>query len=243
MKKIYGLLLSLFLVSNAYALPKGFVYLSDVAPDIIQDMRYATTNNFIGNPIPGYKKGVCILSRQAAEQLQKAQKAIKAQGYTLKVYDCYRPQQAVNYFYKWSQNPKDQRNKAEFYPRENKNELFAKDYIALSSGHSRGSTMDLTLVKLTDLQPKSYDGHLTRCFDKTPKYQNDNSLDMGTRYDCLDRRANVANKEISQVQHNNRLLLGQLMKKYGFKPYYSEWWHYTLRNEPYPKSYFNFPVA
>ncbi|MDP2362225.1 MAG: M15 family metallopeptidase, partial [Ignavibacteria bacterium] len=118
MKKITLSILLLLANIAIYALPKGFVYLHEIAPDIIQDMRYATANNFIGNPIPGYKKGVCIVTRQAGEQLKKAQQEIKTKGYTLKVYDCYRPQKAVNYFYHWSQDPEDQRQRAAFYPRE-----------------------------------------------------------------------------------------------------------------------------
>lgn len=242
MKKICLSLLLLGLSTSLFALPKGFVYLSDIAPDILQDMRYVTSNNFIGNPIPGYKRETCILTQEAAEQLKAAQDEIKPKGYSLKVYDCYRPQRAVTYFYKWSQNPKDQRKKEEFYPRENKSELFPKGYIALYSGHTRGSTIDLTLVKLGK-QPKNSLKPLVRCYAKTPGYQNDNSIDMGTRYDCLDKTAHVAYPNLSKTQHKNRLLLSRLMKRHGFKPFASEWWHYTLKNEPFPKTYFNFKVA
>lgn len=241
MKKISIILLLVLINSGVYALPKGFVYLHDVAPDILQEMRYATSNNFIGNPVPGYKRGTCIVTKEAARQLVKAEKAIKTKGYTLKVYDCYRPQKAVNYFYKWSQNPEDQRQKAEFYPRENKKDLFERNYIALSSGHSRGSTLDLTLVKLgtskvTNKQP------ITRCYDKSPAYLNDNSINMGTRFDCMDRTANIHYSHLSKDQQANRALLKNLMNQYGFKPYFNEWWHFTLRNEPYPDTYFNFSV-
>lgn len=240
--KHHSVFLLLFASSLCHALPKGFVYLHDVAPDIIQDMRYATADNFIGNPIPGYKQGVCIVTKEAGEQLRKAEQAIKAKGYTLKVYDCYRPQKAVNYFYKWSQNPKDQRQKAEFYPREMKKELFPHNYIAQYSGHTRGSTVDLTLVKLTPSLQKNNAPSLTRCYDQSPEYLNDNSIDMGTRFDCLDVSANIPYSNLSKVQKANRRLLKNLMIRYGFKPYFYEWWHFTLKNEPYPKTYFNFPV-
>lgn len=142
------LLLLIFAFETVYALPKGFVYVHDLAPEIIEDLRYVGSNNFIGHPIPGYKANHCILTTAAAEQLAKAEKAALDMGYTIKVYDCYRPQRAVNAFYQWSQNPKDSKMKANFYPREAKSYLFAKGYIAQASGHTRGSTIDLSLVKL-----------------------------------------------------------------------------------------------
>ncbi|CEG57883.1 M15 family metallopeptidase [Legionella fallonii] len=243
MRKISLFIFCSFVTITSFALPQGFVYLHDVAPDIIQDMRYATSNNFIGNSIPGYKKGVCIVTQQAAEQLKKAQKEIKAKGYSLKVYDCYRPQRAVNYFYQWSQKSADQRQKAAFYPREPKDQLFKRDYIALSSGHTRGSTVDLTLVKLNSPAKKQNSIPFTRCYDISPNYADDDSIDMGTRFDCLDRTAHIHYDHLSKSQKENRLLLQQLMIKNGFKPYLYEWWHYTLKKEPYPNTYFDFPVS
>lgn len=242
MNKTTTFILFFIFSATSYALPKSFVYLHDVAPDIIQDMRYATSNNFIGNPIPGYKKGVCIVTKAVGEQLNKAEQEIKAKGYTLKVYDCYRPQRSVNYFYKWSQKLNDQRQKASFYPRENKKELFDRKYIALSSGHTRGSTLDLTLVKLDSSSKKSSKNHLTRCYGKSPNYLDDNSIDMGTRFDCLDISAHIHYSKLSKTQQKNRMLLQKLMISYGFKPYLYEWWHYTLNNEPYPNNYFTFLV-
>ncbi|KTD33212.1 D-alanyl-D-alanine dipeptidase [Legionella nautarum] len=234
------ILSSLSLIANA--LPQGFVYLSDLAPSIIQDLRYTTGNNFIGHPIPGYKASRCILTVAAATQLAKIQKAANKMGYSLKVYDCYRPQRAVNAFYQWSQNPYDNRMKAFFYPREDKKNLFAKGYIAEHSGHTRGSTVDLTLVKIgaTYRHSKSI---TSLCFGKTPHYRNDDSIDTGTRFDCMDVSANVFYPDLSQQQKANRLLLRHLMLANGFKPYPQEWWHFTLRNEPYPKTYFDFPVS
>jgi D-alanyl-D-alanine dipeptidase len=242
MKKYISLLFLIILSTTSHALPKGFVYLHDVAPDIIQDMRYASSNNFIGNPIPGYKKGSCIVTRQAGEQLKNAEQEIKAKGYALKVYDCYRPQTAVNYFYHWSQDFHDERHKAAFYPREIKKELFKKKYIALSSGHTRGSTLDLTLVKLDGSSKIANKTHLTRCYAKSANYLNDDSIDMGTRFDCLDKSANINYSNLSKSQQANRLLLKKLMVRHGFKPYFYEWWHYTLNNEPFPDTYFDFPV-
>ncbi|AMV15629.1 M15 family metallopeptidase [Legionella pneumophila serogroup 1] len=242
MKKISALIFLSLISMASFSLPKGFVYLHDVAPDIIEDIRYATHNNFIGNPIPGYKRGVCIVTRQTAQQLKKAEEYIKPKGYTLKVYDCYRPQRAVDYFYKWSRNAKDNRMKPEFYPREIKQDLFDRGYIALTSGHTRGSTLDLTLVKLTASQEKKSNHPLTRCYDKKPGYLDDDSIDTGTRFDCLDVSANIDYSRLSKNQKANRKLLQKLMSRFGFRPYYYEWWHFTLKNEPYPDTYFNFPV-
>ena len=237
-----ALIFFVFILLNqlGHALPKNFVYLHDIAPDIIEDIRYATANNFIGNKIPGYKRGVCILTKHAAQQLKKAQAAAKTKGYTIKVYDCYRPQKSVNYFYRWSKNSKDQRHKAAYYPRVKKADLFKEKYIAHSSGHSRGSTIDLTLVPLH----QSAQSHIpmTRCYAQTPDYNDDNSIDTGTRFDCLDKRANLGYSGLSMKQKENRKLLKTLMIANGFKPYFYEWWHFTLNNEPYPDHYFNFSV-
>ncbi|GGI88424.1 M15 family metallopeptidase [Legionella impletisoli] len=213
-----------FVNSTALALPANFVYLSDVAPDIIQDMRYATSNNFTGRPVPGYAASRCILTRPAALKLKEAQARLKAQGYGLKVFDCYRPQRAVNAFLRWSKNPNDTHTKQAYYPHEDKNHLFQKGYIAEYSGHSRGSTVDLTIIKLE------------KSLDTT------SDLDMGTSFDYFDRSAHVFYKHLTPLQKKNRLLLRQVMISQGFKPYGKEWWHFTLKNEPYPQSYFNFPV-
>lgn len=242
MQRILTLIILSSLSFGANALPKGFVYLSDLAPSIIQDLRYTTSNNFIGNPIPGYKASRCILTLATAEQLAKIQKAANKMGYSLKVYDCYRPQRAVNAFYQWSQNPKDTRMKALFYPREDKKYLFAKGYIAEHSGHTRGSTVDLTLVQIGAAYPRSIP-ITSLCFGKTANYRNDDSIDTGTRFDCMDVSAKVFYPDLSQQQKANRLLLRHLMLDNGFKPYSQEWWHFTLRKEPYPETYFDFPVS
>ncbi|BCA94290.1 D-alanyl-D-alanine dipeptidase [Legionella antarctica] len=242
MKKITLFILLLLINTTSYGLPNGFVYLHEIAPDIIQDIRYATANNFIGSPIPGYEKRVCIVTRQAGEQLRKAQQKIKAKGYSLKVYDCYRPQKAVNYFYQWSQNPEKQQQKTAFYPREIKKNLFKNNYIALYSGHSRGSTIDLTLVKSSNPSKNTSKTNLMRCYDRSPNYLDDDSINMGTRFDCLDKSAHIYYPNLSKIQQKNRLLLKKLMLRHGFRPYLYEWWHYTLNNEPYPSTYFDFPV-
>lgn len=225
---------------GCYALPSGFVYLNQVAPSIIEDMHYASTQNFTGSKIPGYKTPQCIVTTQTAEQLKKAQDEFLKKGYSIKVYDCYRPQKAVTYFYKWSRNIHDQKTKAYYYPREQKNMLFAKGYIAEHSGHSRGSTIDLTLVPLS--KKALTHNPLTRCYAQSERYQNDNSINMGTRFDCFDPSAEVFYPHISNVQKQNRMLLRKTMIKFGFTPYEKEWWHFTLKNEPFPNSYFDFNI-
>ncbi len=232
---------ALYLLSTAgLALPNGFVYLHQLAPDIEQDMRYAQNYNFIGQPVPGYHKGLCILSKETALQLYRANQAIQRQGYRIKVYDCYRPQRAVDAFYQWSKDKNNQKMKDRFYPREAKADLFKNGYIARRSGHSRGSTVDLTLVKIGKSQ--AVKSPLTACYDRSIHYLDDNSIDMGTRHDCLDRAAHYDYVHLSNAQKKNRQRLKQLMQDYDFRPYSKEWWHFTLNKEPYPNRYFNFNV-
>ncbi|NNM58751.1 MAG: M15 family metallopeptidase [Legionellales bacterium] len=242
-KNCFFLILLLPCLAQA-ALPKGFVYLGSVDPNIQQAIRYAGYHNFIGRPITGYGRPVCILTQPAAESLENAEKMLLASGYSLKVYDCYRPQRAVDDFYTWSKNPKDQLMKAEFYPRTDKAKLFDLGYIALQSGHSRGSTVDLTLVPLP-LKPEALytpGQKLEACYAPYKQRFQDNSIDMGTGYDCLDVTAHVNNPSISRQAYQNRLLLRKVMIENGFVPYDNEWWHFTLKNEPYPKRAFDFPV-
>lgn len=226
----------------AYAqLPNGFVYLSDIDPTIIQEIRYAGSHNFIGRPITGYKKPICILTKKAALKLKKVQSSLYKRGYSLKVYDCYRPKSATNEMYKWSQDSDSQEMKTEFFPRVKKSELFEKGYIALYSGHNRGSTVDLTIVDMSNLKQEKYNtaNASTSCFSKN-RFK-DNSIDMGTGFDCLDSTANINNDEVSAQARKNRLMLQAAMKRYGFVPYSNEWWHFTLRHEPFRK-YYDFPV-
>lgn len=199
--------------------PGNFVYVTEIIPNIKQDMRYFGSNNFVGRPITGYKKPVCILSSAAAHALLKVQTALNEQNLGLLVYDCYRPQMAVNDFILWSQNS-DERTKSLFYPNIDKKELFKRGYIARRSGHTRGSTVDLTIVDLTSNQV----------------------LDMGTPFDYLDPLSHPDNRDITPEQFKNRMLLRSLMSKHGFMPIRTEWWHFTLKNEPYKNTYFNFFV-
>jgi len=230
------------LLALAVAAPSSFVALDEVDPTILQDMRYATAYNFVGRRIDGYQEPLCILTRRAAKALHEAQQALEPEGYTLKVYDCYRPQRAVDHFVRWSRNG-SQRMKREFYPRVDKSRLFDEGYIARRSGHSRGSTVDLTLVKLpAKPQPRwTRDRKLVPCTAPKSKRFPDNSVGMGTSYDCFDVRSHTVNA--TGRARRNRLLLKRTMEDAGFEHYPNEWWHFTLRNERYPNRYFDFPVA
>ena len=230
------------LVALALA-PPQFVALDQVDPTIQQDMRYATNHNFVGRRIKGYREPVCILTRPAARALHRAQQALAPKGYGLKVYDCYRPTRAVDQFARWAGNPADQKMKREFYPHVEKRRAFDLGYIAHRSGHSRGSTVDLTLVALPPKTQPPWDGKLRSCFARYRRRFADNSVNMGTGYDCIDPRAHTFDRGITGRAHRNRLLLRRAMEKAGFAPYDNEWWHFTLRGEPYPEKYFNFPVA
>lgn len=244
--KVFGWvsLLCLYLLPNtSWALPKGFVYLDKIAPSIIQNMRYASSYNFIGRPITGYSRGRCILTHQAADKLANIQAQALNKGYSLKVYDCYRPQRAVDDFFQWSKNSQNGMKQA-FYPREDKTTLFTKGYIAKYSGHSRGSTVDLSLVPLKQKTKKHRSNkELSACFAPYKKRITDDSVDMGTNYDCLDKSAHVFYKKITKRARYNRYLLRKLMINNGFYPYSKEWWHFTLRNEPFKRQYFNFLVS
>lgn len=225
--------------------PPDFVSLTDVDPTILLDIRYDTAHNFTGSPVNGYQAPMCILTRPAADALSRAQRAFVEQGYSLKVYDCYRPQRAVDDFVAWAADPTDQTMKAEFYPRVDKSQLFADGYIAERSGHSRGSTVDLTLVALPARQEPAYaDGEpLSACTVPAPQRFPDNTIDMGTGYDCFDPLAHTLDPRVQGEQLKNRLLLRDGLADQGFENYENEWWHYTFKPETFPDKYFDFPVA
>ena len=221
--------------------PEDFVYLSDIDPTILQEIRYATAHNFIGEPIRGYQKPICMLTKKAALQLKEVQSEIYKKGYSLKVYDCYRPRIATKQMLDWSQN-NNQLMKLEFYPRVKKEKLL-DGYIAAYSGHNRGSTVDLTIVKRDRLEQEQYQSGqpLMPCY-VNDRFK-DNSIDMGTGFDCLDIAAHFNYSKISIQAKRHRKILRQLMKRYGFKPYQAEWWHFTLKNEPHKRTYFEFPIT
>lgn len=225
--------------------PKDFVTLASVDPTIIQEMRYFTPHDFVGERIDGYQQPICILTRPAAEALHKAQTRLRHKGYSLKVYDCYRPQRAVNHFVRWAKNLDDQAMKGEFYPNVDKTRLFEDGYIAEKSGHSRGSTMDLTIVKLPARPTRPYHPGepLVPCFAPKDERFPDNSIDMGTGFDCFDTLAHTLDPRVQGQQRANRLLLKSTLEGLGFVNLAEEWWHYTFQPEPYPDTYFDFPVS
>lgn len=224
--------------------PPDFVTLNEVDATILQDIRYATAHNFTGDRVTGYSAPVCILTRAAAEALARAQQQALARQYALKVYDCYRPQRAVDEFVSWARDLGDQRMKAEFYPRVDKSILFRDGYIAEHSGHSRGSTVDLTLVRLPVLPTRPYlpGESLVDCTAPASARFPDESIDMGSGFDCFDTLAHTLDARIHGSELTNRLLLKDILQPQGFVNYEDEWWHFTYQPEPYPDTYFDFPV-
>ena len=201
--------------------PSGFVLLSDYVPNIIQEIRYYSTYNFIGERIDGYEEPCAILSIEAARALKAVSNELFVQGYRIKVFDAYRPACAVKQFVLWGIEDQDIRMKPYFYPDLQKQDLFAEGYIAKLSSHSRGSTIDLTLLDM-----------------KTGK-----EVDMGSPFDLFSEKSHPDYRGITDEQYENRMLLQHVMVRNGFVPIDCEWWHFTLKNEPYPDTYFEFPVS
>lgn len=208
-------------------------------------MRYATPHTFLGVPVTGYREPVCLLTRSAAAALHRAQARLLRQGYSLKVYDCYRPQRAVDHFVRWAKDPADQRMKREFYPRVGKERLFEDGYIAERSGHSRGSTVDVTLVRLPARPARPYvpGERLVPCYAGREERFPDNSLDMGTGFDCFDTLAHTDDPRVRGARRANRDRLRAALEAQGFVNLPEEWWHFTYRPESFPDRYFDFPVA
>ena len=197
-----------------------FVMLADAVPDAILEIRYFGTYNFVGTRIDGYLEPTALLTREAADSLQAVSKDVMALGYRLKIYDAYRPQKAVDHFVRWAANIPDTLMKPYFYPDLDKSVLFVKGYIAKKSGHTRGSTVDLTL------------------FDMNTEKE----VDMGGTFDWFGPESHPDFRGITPAQFANRMILRRAMMRHGFKPISSEWWHFTLKNEPFPNTYFTFPV-
>jgi D-alanyl-D-alanine dipeptidase len=227
---------------GAGEMPKDFVYLRDIDPSIEQDMRYAGSNNFTGKPVPGYDAAECVLVRSAAEALKAVQADLKAKGLGLKVYDCYRPTQAVAAFVAWAKLPDDPGAKSVYYPNLDKAALFP-NYIATRSGHSRGATVDLTLIRLESPEPQPTEESAEACTAPQGSEAADGSLAMGTTFDCFDAKSTIIASNYTKEQHENRVALRDAMQARGFNDYDMEWWHFTLAMEPYPDSYFDFPIS
>jgi len=225
-------------------IPDNFADIKDVIPGIVLDIRYYSSYNFIGERIDGYLAAKCILTKEAADALSLVQKELEQFSLSLKIYDCYRPQRAVDHFVRWAEDIKDIKMQKEFYPTVDKKNLFKDGYIADKSSHSRGSTVDLTIVPIPVPRQEKYTAgqQLSECYHPADKRFSDNSIDMGTGFDCFHELSHTLNKNIGPRQRINRMLLKTLMEKHGFKNYELEWWHYTLKNEPYPDIYFNFAI-
>ena len=208
------LLLTSILAASTVERPADFVDIEDVADGVVVEARYFGTDNFVGAKVDGYLAPKCLLSAKAAKALAKVQARLAKMRLRLRIYDCYRPQRAVDHFVRWAQDPARTETRARFYPNVPKTKLFKRGYIASRSGHSRGSTVDLTI-----------DG-----------------LDMGTGWDYLDPLSHTADASMKPQVRANRLLLKSLMERHGFRNYSKEWWHYSLRREPHPKTFFDFPV-
>ena len=229
----------------ADTLPDGFVHLRDVAPTIVQEMRYHGPYNFVGEPIDGYEAPTCIVTAPAARALAKAQADLERRGLGLKVYDCYRPQRAVDHFVRWARNLNDERTKTAFYPDEPKRYLFSRGYIARRSGHSRGSTVDLSVVALprraadavplARLAPRLH-GARRRTLRRDGARHGDG---LRLPQPALGHRKHPG---VGEAALANRRMLREAMMQAGFRNYSKEWWHYTLRGEPFPDTYFDFPV-
>ncbi len=225
-------------------MPADFVYLRDVAPTILQDLRYAEYHNFIGKPLNGYFANECIVTNRAALALASVQHTLQQSRLSLKVYDCYRPQMAVDEMLAWGKKNNDNAMQAEFYPRLNKTQVLT-DYITIPSAHSRGSTVDVTLVNVPTYQQAEYHRGqpLSACYNPYLQRFADNSIDMGSGYDCLDKTAKPTTQHSSAVARAHRQLLREVMMAQGFVPSAKAWWHFSLQPEPYPDTTFNFPIV
>ena len=199
----------------------GFVSVGKAVPDVLLDIRYYSSFNFIGERIDGYEEPAALMAREAARALKAVSDEAKGLGFRLKIFDAYRPQKAVDHFVRWAKDPADIRMKQYFYPDLEKKDIIPRHYIAEHSGHSRGGTVDLTLFDMASQR----------------------DLDMGGTFDFFGERSHPDYAGVSESQYENRMLLQRLMVKHGFRPLDSEWWHFTLENEPWPDTYFTFPVT
>ncbi|MBT4880450.1 MAG: M15 family metallopeptidase [Alphaproteobacteria bacterium] len=222
----------------------GFSYLEDIDSTILQEVRYAGPHNFIGRPIDGYEAARCVVSDKLGQGIAAVQEEVRKDNYTLKVYDAYRPLRSVVNFAKWAMDLEDLLMKEEFYPEINKAHLFDLGYIGFRSQHSRGCAVDLTLVPLTIPDQDTYRSGDQLVDARLPKGQrfNDNSIEMGTGFDCFDEMSHTACPRISEEAKKNRAYLTKVMETHGFENYEKEWWHFSLKDEPFPETYFDFPV-
>lgn len=211
-------------------LPPNLTYLRDADPTIAQDIRYASFNNFTGKPLPGYDAAECVLTRDAAAALKAVQADLATANLALKVYDCYRPQRAVSAMARWSQDGKDSALTKRFFPNIDKSNLFSLGYIARVSRHSTGTAIDLTIIEANAAPAPAFDRSASYgpCTGPAAQRAPDNSIDMGSGYDCLDPKSNTANPGITGEQRQRRMQFVAAMRKRGFSNYFREWWHFTF---------------
>jgi len=201
-------------------LPEGFVYIDERIEDCILDAKYWGTDNFLGRPVAGYAQPLVVMSAEAAHACVQAAELLRRQGYIMKLFDAYRPQRAVDDFIAWVGDFSDQRRKRIHYPNVNKADMFELGYLARRSGHSRGSSVDLSLVDAATWQ----------------------ELDMGSIFDFMDVRSHIITPGLTARQEQNRAILREAMTACGFETYSCEWWHFNLIAEPHPDTYFDFPI-
>ncbi|WGD37707.1 M15 family metallopeptidase [Lysinibacter sp. HNR] len=223
--------------------PEGFVLLSEVDPTIQQEIRYFGDYNFMGHASEGYEVPACVLTIEAAQALKKVQANLADEGLGLKVYDCYRPQRAVNEFVRWAEDQQDTKMQEQFYPSVPKDRLFEEGYIAAQSGHSRGSTVDLTIVVLGHPSAGEPSIDTKACGVQPGIVPNGDELDMGSGFDCFGLISHPSSTLVNEHQQENRQRLMSAMGDQGFAVLDTEWWHYTLRPEPFPNTYFDFPIT
>jgi len=236
------LLLATGAAASDRALPAGFVYLRDVAPAILQDLKYAGPDNFTGAKLPGYDAPECVLREPVARALARVQADLEPQGFSLKVYDCYRPVRAVQAMRAWAEDGKPEAPTKRFFPRVHKTELFALQYIATRSNHSRGTAVDLTLVPLPrpSVPPFDPSANYGSCIGPAAERAPDDTIDMGTGFDCLDARSHTAAPDIAAEAKRARTMLVKTMERQGFGNYRREWWHFDYAADG---GAYDFPIA
>lgn len=242
----YKQVLSVLAVITAHfyahaALPPGFVYLKDVDSTIQISMRYYSANNFTGQKVDGYNNPKLIITRQAAEGLKKVQQDLKKDGYCLVVYDAYRPQKAVDHFIRWGADLTEQKMKPYYYPCIDKKDSFDLGYIATKSGHTRGSTIDLTIIE-EEKQLKEPSFQVRTINGNNIPFLDDGTVDMGSSFDLFDEASHHDSSKMTPKYNDLRRYLCKKMEAHGFKSYHNEWWHYTLHDEPFPSTYFDFDI-
>jgi D-alanyl-D-alanine dipeptidase len=224
-------------------LPAGFVYLRDVDPTIAQDIRYAGADNFVGHPLPGYDGAECVLKREAALALKDVQADLAHSGLALKIYDCYRPQRAVGAMAQWAHDGRPDGATKRFFPKLQKNTLFGYGYIAAYSAHSSGIAVDLTLIEAAGKPGVAFDtaARYGPCTGPAAARAPDNSVDMGTGYDCFDAASYTASSAIGAEPRRWRAALVAVMTRHGFKNYFREWWHFAFAGRA-PAAHYDFPI-